>query len=82
MRITACTERIFLSQLVPLAHLPLGEVCAVNDNELQFPMSPDLCPRHEPRSVPESHAAQRAAQEPGGRPPGVIFTPERLSEGS
>jgi hypothetical protein len=82
MRITACTERIFLKQSAPLAHLPPREVCAVNDNELQFPMSPDLCPRHEPRNVPWFHAAQPAAQKQGGRPPGVVFTPERLSQGS
>jgi hypothetical protein len=62
MRITACTERIFLEQLAPLAHLPFGEVCAVNDNKLQLPMSPALCPHYQPRSVPASHAAQRDAQ--------------------
>ena len=81
MRITACTERIFLSQLVPLAHLLLGEVGAVNDNEIQLPMSPAICPPHQPRRVSASHAAQRAAQKRGGRLPGVVLTPERLSQG-
>ncbi len=36
--ITACTERNFSKELVPLAHLMFGEVCAVNDNELRFPV--------------------------------------------
>jgi hypothetical protein len=52
MRITACTERIFLKQLAPLAHLPVGEVCAVNDNELQFPIRPALGSYRQPRSGP------------------------------
>ena len=81
MRITACTERTFLKQLVPLAHLPVGEVWAVNDNELQFPiMRPAFCPHRQPRGVPTSHAAQRAGQERIRRRPRVVFTLERLSQ--
>ena len=80
MRITACTERIFLKQLAPLAHLPFGEVCGVNDNKLQLPMHPALCPQHQLRSVLASHAAQRDARKQGRRMPRVVFTPKRLSQ--
>ena len=45
--ITACTERIFSKELVPLAHLTFGEVCAVNDNELRFAVRPAICPHHQ-----------------------------------
>jgi hypothetical protein len=45
--ITACTDRIFSKELVPLAHLTFGEVSAVNDNELRFPVSPAICPYHQ-----------------------------------
>ena len=45
--ITACTERIFAKELMPLAHLTFGEVCAVNDNELRFAVRPAICPHHQ-----------------------------------
>jgi hypothetical protein len=38
--ITACTEKIFSKQPVPLGHLTCGEVRAVNDNELGRLVSP------------------------------------------
>ena len=44
--ITACTERIFLHAPMPLAHLTFGGACAVNDNELRFPVSRAICPYH------------------------------------
>jgi hypothetical protein len=67
--ITACTERIFSKELVPLAHLTFGEVCAVNDNELRFAVRPAICPQHQlgrkadearrPRRLDASSIAQR-----------------------
>jgi hypothetical protein len=57
--ITACTERIFLKELVPLAHLTFGEVCAVNDNELRFPLNPVICPHQSGRKADEARRPLR-----------------------
>ena len=58
--ITACTERIFLKELMPLAHLMFGEVRAVNDNELRFPVNPAVCPYHQSgRTADEARRPRR-----------------------
>ena len=73
--ITSCTDRIFSKEPMPLAHLTFGEVCAVNDNKLRIAVSSAVCPRHQPRSVLASHAAQRLTQKRVRRLVRTVLTP-------
>lgn len=36
MRVSACTGKVFLGSVIPMAHLTLGAVYAVNDNHQQL----------------------------------------------
>jgi hypothetical protein len=56
--ITACTEKAFSRELLPLAHLTFGEVCAVNDNKRQRLVRTVIYPRQQLRS----HCARRPAE--------------------
>jgi hypothetical protein len=79
--ITACTERIFLKELMPLAHLTFSGVCAANDNKVPFRVRTITCPHREARSHLARHAPQCLAQKQLRRMLGAVYTPKRLSKG-
>jgi hypothetical protein len=56
--ITACTERAFSKGLMPMAHLTLDEVCAVNDNKRRGAVWAVIYPRQQPRRVLRQRANQ------------------------
>ena len=65
--ITACTERIFLKEPMPLAHLRFGMIRAVNDNEPPCADRPAIW-HGQPQCVPTSHAAQERLTSPSLSP--------------
>ena len=56
--ITACTERVFAKGLLPLAHLTLGEVCAVNNNKLQITVRAVIYTHQQPQRALRPKASQ------------------------